>query len=237
MNKEISICQISPDSKKKIPKVIYMCHKSIKDITIYSKNWKTLNPEYEIRLYDDIHCQKFLREEISPELQEIFNYIPDGPIKADVWRICILYRYGGIYVDADINPLVPLRDFLDENDDFVTCISNVEKPFRKSHLLNPHFIATYRGNPVLKKCIERYIDLYHHNRRYKYWKWSIVRMLQLDFVIVEKKDQILMHEGERYKFILELPSMNDCKYGSKIVFQNRYNFYKDHNFIDENNKK
>lgn len=233
MNHEISIHSINPDPQREIPRIIYMCHKSIKDITIYSKNWKTLNPEYEIRLYDDTHCRKFLKENFRKNILDIFDYIPDGPIKADLWRVCIIYIYGGIYVDADIKPLVPLRDFINEKDDFVTCISNVHKPFRKTHLLNPHFIATYRGNPVLKKCIERYVELYNHNRRYKYWKWSIVRMLQLDFVILEKKDQILTHEGERYKFILELPSMNDCKYGDKIVFHNRYDFYKDHNFIDK----
>lgn len=41
-----------------IPKVIYMCHKTLEHIKIYSRNWKKLNPEYEIKLYDDTMCRE-----------------------------------------------------------------------------------------------------------------------------------------------------------------------------------
>ena len=33
-----------------IPKVIYICHKKLDKIKIYSQNWKLLNPDYEIKL-------------------------------------------------------------------------------------------------------------------------------------------------------------------------------------------
>ena len=87
-----------------IPKIIYMCHKVLDKIEIYSKNWKNLNPEYEIKLYDDELCKKFLLDEYSQLHLDIFNFLKDGPIKADFWRICILNKYGGLYIDADIEP-------------------------------------------------------------------------------------------------------------------------------------
>jgi mannosyltransferase OCH1-like enzyme len=46
-----------------IPKVIYMCHKQLDKIKIYSQNWKRLNPEYEIQCYDDAMCRNFLLKE------------------------------------------------------------------------------------------------------------------------------------------------------------------------------
>ena len=100
-----------------IPKVIYMCHKNLDKIKIYSQNWKKLNPNYEIKLYDDEMCKKFLLEEYSQLYLDIFNYLEDGPIKADFWRVCILYKYGGLYADADIEPLVSLSKYIDDNDD------------------------------------------------------------------------------------------------------------------------
>ena len=72
-----------------IPKVIYMCHKHLSEISKYSLNWKILNPEYDIKLYDDNLCQQFLLNEYSQLHLDIFNFLKDGPIKADFWRICI----------------------------------------------------------------------------------------------------------------------------------------------------
>ena len=71
-----------------IPKVIYLCHQKLDKIKIYSLNWKSLNLEYEIELYDDALCKEFLLKEYSQFHLDTFNYIPDGPIKADFLRVC-----------------------------------------------------------------------------------------------------------------------------------------------------
>jgi hypothetical protein len=111
-------------TKQSIPKCIYMCHKTIDNIKIYSQNWTKLNPDWEIKLYDDEMCKQFLLNEYSQLHYDIFNYLNCGPIKSDFWRICVLYKYGGLYVDSDIEPLVPLKDYIEQNIDFCTCIVN-----------------------------------------------------------------------------------------------------------------
>ena len=58
-----------------IPKIIYMCYKNLDTIKKYSENWKILNPDYEIKLYDDELCEKFLLEEFSELHRDIFNFI------------------------------------------------------------------------------------------------------------------------------------------------------------------
>ena len=46
------------------PKVIYFCNKIITENDILSShNWNKLNPEYEIKLYDDEMIKSFLLEE------------------------------------------------------------------------------------------------------------------------------------------------------------------------------
>jgi mannosyltransferase OCH1-like enzyme len=102
-----------------IPKTIYICHKNIDVIKPYAQKWLDLNPNYTLELYDDERCQEFLIKEYSPDHLELFNFIKDGPIKADFWRLCILYKYGGVYADADIVPLVPLTEYINTNIKFV----------------------------------------------------------------------------------------------------------------------
>jgi hypothetical protein len=151
------------------PKIIYFCNKIIgkKDI-ISCNNWKKLNPEYEIKLYDDNMIKLFLLEEYGELYKNIFNYLKDGPIKADFWRICILYKKGGIYSDIDNVPLVSLSDFIEKDVSFVTCSSYWHFNF------NPNFIISFKGNIILKKCIDWYINKYNKKDKYYYWDWSIM---------------------------------------------------------------
>jgi mannosyltransferase OCH1-like enzyme len=212
-----------------IPKVIYMCHKTLDKIKIYSENWKRLNPEYEIKLYDDQMCIDFLLQEYSELHAEVFNFIPDGPIKADFWRLCIVNKYGGLYIDADIEPIIPLSEYIEEDDDFVTCISTNFFKDRYAFQLNPHFILSNNNNPFLQKCIDDYLELYICKVNYDYWKWSICNIMQIKG-INEKKSQVIYLNNQKCKFLLESSSFNQCEYNDVIVFNNRYINYINHNF-------
>jgi mannosyltransferase OCH1-like enzyme len=151
------------------PKVIYFCNKNISEADKKSaNNWKELNPEYEIKLYDDEMIKSFLLEEYGELYKNIFDYLKDGPIKADFWRICMLYKKGGIYADIDNLPLVPLSDFIENDVDFVTCSSYGHWSF------NPNFIISNNDNIILKKCIDWYINKYNNQEDYGFWEWSIM---------------------------------------------------------------
>ena len=73
------------------------------------QNWKLLNPDLEIKLYDNKECIRFLTEKFSSEYATIFKKIQHGPYKADFWRLCVLYYYGGYYSDIDMYPLKSLK--------------------------------------------------------------------------------------------------------------------------------
>jgi len=218
-----------------IPKVIYMCDKELTFIEKYSKNWKNLNPDYEIKLYDDEMCKNFLRNEFSELHYDIFNFIKDGPIKADFWRVCVLYKYGGIYVDADIEPLVPIDQFIEKDIDFITCSSS-----RFYALFNPNFIMTGKNNEILNNCINAYIKKYNNKENYSYMNWSIVNIMRccnvLDIRNIDKKYGI--YNSGNYKIqILQEKSFKDSYQDHMIykdirIFNNRYKTYneKEHKF-------
>jgi len=208
-----------------IPKQIFICDKTLKYITKYSQNWKTLNPEYEIKLYDDEMCKEFLLNEFSQKHKDLFEHLKDGPIKADLWRICILYKYGGLYVDADAEPLVPLKDFIDYTADFVTCTSYGPK-------FNPNFIMAKPGDELLKACIDTYIKIYDDKTAYGYWTYSIMCILSrhLDLINYDKTDKIYFDKnGKKYQILKEIKAERFCNdhnvYNGVRVFNNRYSTY------------
>lgn len=46
-------------------------------------------------------------------IYEIFRKIISWPAKIDIWRLCILYQYGGFYLDIDSDVFVPLDSLCD----------------------------------------------------------------------------------------------------------------------------
>lgn len=216
-----------------IPKVIHMCHKQMDKLKQYSQNWLRLNPEYELRLYDDKMCEDFLLENFSQLHCDIFKYIHHGSIKCDFWRLCVIFKLGGIYADADIEPLVPLSEFISKDADFVTCM--VHPGF-----YNPHFIISKSGNKYLKKCIELYLEYYHTQRTYSYENWSIVGIFnQCMCIDFSKKTEGSLYDmdGEKYQFLCNAyPDTNKWKgehaqWNGRRVFNNRYPNYEEHVFL------
>lgn len=235
-----------------IPKNIYLSYKT-KNIPDYIiPTWKKLNPEYNIVLYDNNDCIKFLETYYKdPIYVDIFNYIKDGPIKADFWRVCILNKFGGVYSDIDVKPLVPINEFMEDGVTFLTCLSHYK--YRKN-LLNPHFIISTPNHPILQKCIDTYITKYKNKDKYSYWKWSIVYIMTyaINMIFNEKINEGIIYDKDnnKYQFLQEkmptllnmpdifyIPSTlnsnkeHNCVYKNKIILYNRYEDYDNHGFI------
>ncbi len=60
---------------------------------------KKQNPEFTYHLYDDDMCKQFIKENFDKKILDTFDKLKPGAFKADLWRLCILYKYGGIYLD------------------------------------------------------------------------------------------------------------------------------------------
>ena len=76
-----------------------------KNIPFYMKkcieNMKKLNPEFTFHLYDNDDCAEFIKNNFdkSDGILDAFNNLIPGAYKADLWRYCVLYKKGGIYLD------------------------------------------------------------------------------------------------------------------------------------------
>ena len=61
------------------------------------------NPEFNIQLFDDYDCREFIKKHFSKDILTAFDTLIPGAYKADLWRLCILYINGGIYIDIKLN--------------------------------------------------------------------------------------------------------------------------------------
>lgn len=193
-------------------KNIYITHKDLDLLDKSANKWKELNPEYNINLYDNKMCKKFLLEYYGKLYCDIFEYIKDGPIKCDFWRLCILYVYGGIYVDADIEPLISLKDYIEDDIDFCTCHSyNYRNINQDTWCYNPHFIVCKKFDINIYNCINKYVLMYLNNYEYAYWEWSICKLFSVinkDLISLDNffdnKSGIFFYNSKKYQFLEEI---------------------------------
>jgi len=199
-------------------KTIYFCNKTKHIPPQVLQKWSDLNPLYTVQLYDDAMCEDFLLKYYGPLHQELFQWLQDGPIKADFWRICILNTYGGVYADIDIDPFEPIDSFLEKDVDFLTGSSFWEK---KGFLFNPNIIISKKDSPILQRCIQWYIKKYTEKCKYEYWEWSIMQAftdcLQLPKIV--RTGGIYYLEGAKIQIIKECEG--ETHYDSHMQYKNR----------------
>jgi mannosyltransferase OCH1-like enzyme len=60
---------------------------------------KSQNPEFEYHLFDDSERREFIKQNFNEEVLNAYNKIVPGAYRADLWRYCVLYINGGVYMD------------------------------------------------------------------------------------------------------------------------------------------
>ena len=130
---------------------IFQTHKSIEYINskpklcLAVKSWLTQTAQFKYFFYDDNKCNTFMKEIVGGKIYEAYQCLPIKVMKADLWRYCIIYEYGGIYADTDtickINPNIFL------NDSLLTIV-----PENDIHLCQWVFSAPPKS-PILKEII------------------------------------------------------------------------------------
>lgn len=242
-------------------KNIFICYKNLSALVKVAELWKRLNPDWKIWIFDNNNCREFLYKNYGLTAVKIFDSLKDGPIKADFWRACIIYRLGGLYVDADINPQVPLSSFIFPDDYFISCVSNlfdgenINNYMSPGYSFNPHFIYSYPGNGILRKSINFYFQKFYKNDKYDYWGWSIVdcwkkiyEVQVLGYFMKKLNTKSLKLKGKKYKFLTERfidRGLRDsynlhnfaCVFNNHIILWNRLDEYnsRDHTFNENFN--
>jgi mannosyltransferase OCH1-like enzyme len=79
------------------------------------------NPEYDYYLFDDTAALDFMCT-FYPDMALIYQQAVPGAVKADLWRLAVIFRYGGVYLDTDCHATAPLREIIWSNASVVSGI-------------------------------------------------------------------------------------------------------------------
>lgn len=63
------------------------------------------NPAFTYYLFDDDDCRNFIQNNFGPVILNTYDSLIPGAYKADLWRYCVLYKTGGIYLDVKYIPV------------------------------------------------------------------------------------------------------------------------------------
>lgn len=110
----------------KIPKIIHQIWFQGEDqipanLLPYHTSWKKYNPEYEVRVWDQTQIEALINQ-LENWIKECYFSYKKMIQKIDFAKYAILYTYGGIYMDMDVECFKSLNNTpgLNESDLIVT---------------------------------------------------------------------------------------------------------------------
>jgi len=158
-------------SKKKeynsvIPLKIYQTWHT-KNLPPHMKNsverLKRKHPRFEHFLFDDNDCREFISKNFDYNVLNAFDSLIPGAYKADLWRYCVLYINGGIYLDIKYDSINTFRFIeLTEKEHWVFDVD-------KNNIYNA-LIAVKPQNEICRKCIYQIVE----NVRNRYYGTCIL---------------------------------------------------------------
>jgi mannosyltransferase OCH1-like enzyme len=179
-------------------------------------NIKRHNPNFRYYLYDDNDCREFIKNNFNQNILDTYDNLIPGAYKADLWRYCILYKIGGIYMDIKYTPINGFRFYnLLEKEHLVLDIN-------ENYVYNA-FMVCKPENQILLKAIYKICQ----NVRYKNYGSNILEptgpaLLGSLYSNEEKKNFDMKHTD---------------KNNIKLISYNNHNILQSYpGFLDERNK-
>jgi mannosyltransferase OCH1-like enzyme len=112
---------------------------------------KTQNPEFNHYLYDDNQCIQFITDNFDTDVINAYDTLVPGAYKADLWRYCVLYINGGIYLDIKYKGVNGFKLIeLTEKEHFVRD--------RPENTVYNALLVVLPKNEIMLKCIQQIVD-------------------------------------------------------------------------------
>ena len=124
-----------------------------------ASTWIDKNPDWEYHFFDDNDCRNFIKDNLPKKVLVAYDTLVPGAFKADLFRYCVLYIYGGVYVDSKAELLVSLNDVIPSDVEFLSVkdrSGDMQDPFG-SYILQA-FICSKRKHLFLEKVINLIVE-------------------------------------------------------------------------------
>ena len=106
---------------------------------------------YTCHLYDEEDCRTFIKHNFEPDVLDAYNSLIPCSYKSDLWRFCVLYINGGIYMDIKFKCVNNFKFIaLTEKEHFVR-----DRPENSAYTA---LIVTLPQNTIMRKCIYQIVE-------------------------------------------------------------------------------
>lgn len=132
--------------------------------------FRSLNPGVHFRFFDRSMVDLYMRTNWGGHpLLDIYERAFFGPLKADIFRYCILWQRGGIYCDIKSRFIIPIADLLTPRAEVVVAYENrfanvAPSTLAVRHLQHPQHLALQwalivsPGHPILRYVLESIVE-------------------------------------------------------------------------------
>jgi hypothetical protein len=118
---------------------------------------KILNPEFTVNVYDDEMCREFIMNHFPQDVVDAFDNLIPGAYKSDLWRYCVMYIKGGIYLDIKFKCIAGFRLIALTDREYLS----LDRPGHWEHgsigLYNA-IIVSLPGNQLMLNCINKIVE-------------------------------------------------------------------------------
>lgn len=138
-----------------IPSILWQTWKTKKlpnAVESLSVIWKNSNPNLKFQFMDDHECSEFILKHFGQEVHQKYLSFPQNIMRADFWRVAIVYVYGGYYSDIDVECNVDISTLI-HNFNNVDCVL-----IKEHNNISNFFFGFTPKHPILKNTLDMMLD-------------------------------------------------------------------------------
>lgn len=135
-----------------IPKIIHACWlgsapmpQIYKD---YVEGWKKLNPDFEVHVWTDEDFSQYYDDSLF--VKDCIKNKKYGFL-ADFFRFTVLYKFGGFYIDTDVEMFKPINEFVD---------NKIVMGYIFDTSIGTAFIGAEKENPIILSWLNTLLSDY-----------------------------------------------------------------------------
>jgi mannosyltransferase OCH1-like enzyme len=139
-----------------IPNTVFQCWMTRRVRSAMYNTWSsnvTNNPQFNFYMFNNTECRNFLRDHFEPRVLQAYDTLVPGAYKADLWRCCVLYKYGGVYLDVKFKIIAKLEELWEIVDDRQAYTHDTVP-----NSLYQGFMIARAGDEHLKRLIDKIVE-------------------------------------------------------------------------------
>jgi len=173
-----------------------------------------VNPEFNIQIFDCDERREFIKNNFPEDILIAYDTLKPGAYKADLWRLCVLYVNGGIYVDIKLKCINNFKFISLTEREYL--VLDIQPGHGLVNLWNG-LIVSKPKNDLLLKCINKI----NENVKNKYYGFNYLSptgpgLLGEQYIKMLRENESTIEE--------ELHKLELCFYNTdmvlKIIFNN-----------------